>query len=199
MNNFQITGFVDGDSYVIVTKGLDNPFVEILKAGINALGGTEAPASAAQPTNTVISPCAVGFEDDNIFKDGPYKGLAPIKLVDADDPEEAMVGFNYLSEVIRSQNGSFSLLKSAKSAQQFYAYARFLETDPYEYAARLSEKQCRLFIKTFDTVIEEKVKNAITDQSGSKDWESFIAESGVDILQSAVGAVIEGIKTMKIS
>ena len=201
-DSFQINGFWDGDRYVVVCAGLDD-VKKIFEAGVKALGGTQAADANVHPNETPIDKIVVKEEEkeeEMVFQDGPYKGLSPYTIIATDYISEAMTAMSYITSLRRDDSLSFSpnFKKSLKEAQEYFIYAFCIEKDAFEYAGKLTANQCITFLNRFDILIPEGIKTAIVEQTGSKDWSTFLKESGLDTKQSAVAECISYFQKLKI-
>ncbi len=168
-----VKAYQDGTRFVMVFEDCTPDITECLKAFIKPV--MEAKAEVKPMKKEVIIK-ASGYDGMTIAqcleekKDAGYAAIAHM-MQDFSEEERPIVEEN-LSNYIKE---------------------RFLGIDPYEFAEKLTDKQCAIFFKQFLHAAAPYMK-PISEQAGYASFKEFIEKAPLEQKRSAVAAVIEKIK-----
>lgn len=184
--------FWDGDNFVVVSKNCSQEqALKIMQALASADLGVEivadAPVSPVKEPEEVMPVDPEQRDKPPVF-DSPkrYAGKTPVDVLGA-EKDKGFANLLFLRRKVHPQ-----LRSAIEEALQEYFQRRFQGcTDAFEYAGKLTEKQCDTFFKYFGGVASEADQNVVREGHGSLNYEQAWKESNIEQKRALVAALID--------
>lgn len=132
----------------------------------------------------------VGVNTDDVTLTGQFEGKKPAEVLE----EHGDKGYRELGEMAEDPQIGPTTYLAIERALSEYLKKRFEKTDPEEFAGKLTDKQCNVFMQLFGHAVTPKLKQAITDELQYEKYEDLIENANLNEKKTMIRLIIQAYK-----